>query len=98
MKLLRKYNEIKEEERRINMKIEKEAVGLDEKALQLINQYGDMLINNEPPIGYELPPSEPCPLGGRYSMEFILIRDFLNKYPEYTTHNSNKLRRYYSLD
>ncbi len=99
MKLFRKYNEIEERKIRINIKIEREVEGLEEKALQLVNQYGSMLnYHLQPPIGFNLPPSEPCPLGGRYSMEFILIRDFLNKYPGYTTDNADKLRKYYNLD
>ncbi|MBI2672870.1 hypothetical protein HYX19_01295 [Candidatus Woesearchaeota archaeon] len=98
MKLFRKYNLIEEKKMRINMRIEREAEGLDKKALQLVNQYGDMLIDNKPPIGFNLPPSEPCLLSGRYSVEFILIKDFLNKYPEYTVDNAIKLRRHYNLD
>lgn len=87
-----------------NKKIKANASDLEKEAIRLINKYskhikiyssGNIRTTDEIPSAI---PLREASLGGPvYSRDYLMMKNFLKKYPDYETRPAKKIREYYSL-
>lgn len=90
-------------QRRINKLIEETAEPKEAKAILLINEYSQWTTNGIKGANCPfLPPSTPRPSSLKsgkleYAVDFLVMKNFLEMYPDYKTYQAKRIRKYYGL-